>query len=261
MLNHRFIVNFSKYKFLLAELVKRDIYVKYRGSSLGLLWSVLNPLLTMLVLVFIFGVLFKNDIEHFPVYVLIGRIVYAFFSAGSKNAMNSINRGANIFKKIYVPKYIYALSGILSELVTLIISLILLVLVMLADNCAFSFFNLCSIIPLFFLFIFTIGCGLILASANVFYKDIGYLYGVFTMLLMYGSAIFYPITIVTPAKYQIVFYMNPVFCAIDGVRDAILYQAFPNLGVLLYLGIVSVLALIAGIAIFYKYQDKFILHV
>ncbi|MCL2156877.1 MAG: ABC transporter permease [Methanobrevibacter sp.] len=260
MLKHRFITNFTKYRFLLFELVKRDISVKYRGSALGLLWSLLNPLLTMIVIATVFGVFFGKEIENFPVYVLTGRLAFSFFSVSTKRAMNSIKSGSSIMKKIYVPKYIYALSGVLSEAVNLLISMIVLVGVMIAIKCPFSIDNLACIIPLFLLFIFAIGCGLVLASANVFFKDVKYLYGVFTTLLMYSCAIFYPISRL-PEQYHIVFYANPVYCAISGFRDAILGATFPNPGIMLYLAIMSVLALIIGITVFYKTQDKFILYI
>ena len=268
MLEHRFITNFTKYRFLLIELVKRDISVKYRGSALGLLWSLLNPLLTMIVIATVFEFFFGPYIEYFPVYVLTGRLAFSFFSVSTKSAMNSIKSGSAIIKKIYVPKYIYALAGVLSEAINLIISMIVLVGVMIAIGCPFSIYNLACIIPLFFLFIFAIGCGLVLASANVFFKDVKYLYGVFTILLMYASAIFYPLSRI-PDNLLIFFYANPVYCAISGFRDAILGPIgpthtgamFPDIGLLLYLAIVSVLALVIGIYVFYKTQDKFILHI
>lgn len=260
MLNHRFITNFANYRFLLVELVKRDISVKYRGSALGIVWSFLNPLLHMIVLAIVFGTFFGKEIPYFPVYVLTGRLAFSFFSTSTKRSMNSIKSGASIIKKIYVPKYIYALSSVLSETVNLIISMVILILVMIAVGCPFSFFNLACILPLFLLFIFTIGCGLILAAINVFFKDVKYLYGVFTTLLMYSCAIFYSINII-PEKYALIFYANPVYCAISGFRDAILYQTFPDLNILLYLTIVSILALVVGIVVFYKTQDKFILHI
>ena len=260
MLNHRFITNFSKYRFLLIELVKRDISVKYRGSALGLLWSLLNPLLTMIVIATVFGIFFGDRVPYFPVYVLTGRLAFSFFSVSTKRAMNSIKSGSSIFKKIYVPKYIYALSGVLSEAINLLISMIVLVGVMIAIGCPFSFYNLACLLPLFLLFIFAIGCGLVLASANVFFKDVKYLYGVFTTLLMYSCAIFYPISMM-PEQYWIIFYANPVYCAISGFRDAILGGTFPDLYVLLYLAITSILALIIGIIVFFKTQDKFILHI
>ena len=114
---HRFIVNFSKYRYLLKELVKRDIKIKYRRSVLGIFWSFLNPLLTMVVLTIIFSSIFAMDIENFPVYVLIGKLVFDFFAQGSKAAMMSIIRNASIIKKVYVPKYMYSLGVVLSNFV------------------------------------------------------------------------------------------------------------------------------------------------
>jgi len=214
----------------------------------------------MIVLTLIFGFIFGREIPYFPVYLLTGRLAFAFFSTGTKRAMNSIKSGSAIIKKIYVPKYIYALSTILSETVNLLISMIVLVGVMIAIGCPFSFYNLTAIFPLFLLFVFTIGCGLILASLNVFFRDVKYLYGVFTVLLMYASAIFYPISII-PKEYSFVFQINPVYCAISGFRDSILYGTFPNLSTLFFLAIVSILAFVVGIIIFYKTQDKFILYI
>ncbi|MDR2966333.1 MAG: ABC transporter permease [Methanobacteriaceae archaeon] len=260
MFEHRFIANFTKYRFLLVELVKRDISVKYRGSTLGILWSFLNPLLQTIVMVLVFGYLFGRDTPNFPVYVLTGRLGFSFFSAATKGAMSSIKKGSSIMKKIYIPKYVYPLSSILSETITLLLTMIVLVLVMFFTKCPFSIYNISAILPLFFLFIFTIGCGLILASINVFFKDMTYLYGVFTQLLMYGCAIFYPISKL-PEQYLIIFYANPVFCAISGFRDSILYGVFPNINVMLYLVIVAILTLVIGVIVFYKTQDNFILHI
>ena len=260
MLNHRFIKNFTKYKFLLMELVKRDITLKYRGSVLGIFWSFLNPLLHMIVLTVVFGTFFGGSIPNFAVYALTGFLIFSFFSSATRLSMNSIKKGAPILKKMYVPKYIYALASILSETVNLFISMIVLVLVMIATGCSFSIYNLTAIFPIFFLFIFTIGCGLILASINVFFKDVKYLYGVFTRLLMYGCAIFYPISII-PERFLPIFYANPVYCAISGLRDSILDGIFPNTLLLLYLSIISIITLSLGIIIFYKTQDKFILHI
>lgn len=260
---HRFFVNFSKYRFLLTELVKKEIKVKYKDSILGLFWSFLNPLLTMIVLVIVFGFLFGgrgSGIPNFAIYVLIGKLSLDLFSSGSKSAMNAIRKNKNIIKKLYVPKYMFVLAAILSELINFLISLIVLVMVMIVTQCPFAWIDLVSIVPVLFLVIFTIGAGLILATGTAFFTDIRYLFNVFTMLLMYGSAIFYPISII-PEKYQFIFYLNPVYVAIEGFRDAILYQRFPKTGPLLYLIGISVVALIIGLIIFYKYQDEFILHV
>jgi len=259
-LEHRFFLNFSKYRFLLTELIKRDIKIKYRNSALGIVWSFLNPLLMMAVLTFIFSTFFQKSIPNYPVYLLTGRLIFDFFSGSTTAAMRSIRSNSSIMKKVYVPKYIYSLSAILSNFVNFLISLIVLVLVMIVTGAPFSIFNLAAIIPLIPLFILTVGVGLILATAAVFFRDFEYLYGVFTTLLMYGSAIFYPISVI-PAAYKSIFLANPVFAAISGFRDAIILGQMPEIFPLIYLTVFAVVSLIIGVIIFYKLQDKFILHV
>lgn len=260
MFGHRFFINFNKYRFLLLELVKKNMKVKYKDSVLGIFWSFLNPLLTMIVLTIVFSAIFKNSIPNFPVYILTGRLIFDLFSTATKGAMNSVKSNSGIIKKIYVPKYIYGLGAICSEIVNFFISLIVLVLVMLATGAPFSIYNITFIIPFIFLVILIIGVGFFLASLNVFFTDIKYLYGVFTMLLMYSSAIFYPISII-PKNFLFFFKLNPVYSAISCFRDAILLGQFPNIHSLTYLAIVSIVIFFIGVFTFYKLQDKFILHI
>jgi len=257
---HRFIVNFSKYRYLLVELVKRDIKIKYRRSVLGIFWSFLNPLLYMVVLTLIFSIFFARDIPNFPVYIITGKIVFDFYSGGSKAAMTSITRNASIIKKVYVPKYMYSLGSVLSNFVTFALSLIVIFIVMFVTNAPFTIYILFAILPIVLLLMFTVGVGLLLATVNVFFRDIGHLYGVFTMLLMYGSALFYPIDIV-PEKYRIFFELNPVYAFISLFRDSFLYGKAFDLTTLLYAAVISIVLLVLGIVVFYKYQDKFILYV
>lgn len=257
---HRFIVNFSKYRYLLKELIKRDIKIKYRRSVLGIFWSFLNPLLTMVVLTIIFSAIFKQNIENFPVYFLAGKLVFDFYAQGSKAAMKSIIKNGAIIKKVYVPKYMYSLGVILSSFVTFLLSLVVLFGVMIATQANFTIYILYAIIPIFLLLMFTIGAGLLLATVTVFFRDIEHLYGVFATMLMYGSAIFYPVSII-PQNLQYLFYLNPVYGLISLCRDCFLYGQMLNMGTLLYVSAWSIVLLILGIGLFYKYQDKFILHI
>ncbi|PAV06431.1 ABC transporter [Methanobacterium bryantii] len=257
---HRFIANFSKYRYLLVELVKRDIKIKYRRSVLGIFWSFLNPLLMMIVLTLIFSTIFKRNIENFPVYLLTGKIVFDFYAGGSIAAMKSIKRNASIIKKVYVPKYMYSLSSVLSNFVTFALSLIVLFGVMIVTNAPFTIYILFAILPIFLLLLFTIGVGLILASITVFFRDIEHLYDVFITMLLYGSAIFYPVEII-PESYRFLFELNPVFALISLCRDSFTYGRIFELNTLLYASVVSVVLFILGILLFYKYQDKFILYV
>ncbi len=224
-LKHRFFENFLKYRFLLVELVKKDIKIKYRRSVLGIFWSFMEPLLFMIVLTIIFSTIFKNSIENYPVYLLTGRLVFTFFSSGTTAAMHSIYGNASTIKKLYVPKYIFTLGIALSNMVTFLLSLIILVAVMLVTGAPFTPFILTFLVPMLLMFVFTVGVGLILASVTVFFRDIEHLYGVFTTLLLYGSAIFFPPEII-PQPFQILLYFNPVFVYIDMFRDAFLYATW-----------------------------------
>lgn len=260
ILKHRFMANFLKYRYLLTELVKRDIKIKYRRSVLGIFWSFLNPLLFMIVLTLIFSVFFARDIPNFPVYILTGRIVFDLYAHGSKAAMTSIRRNSSIIKKVYIPKYMYSLSSVLSNFVTFALSLIVLFMVMIVTNAPFTIYILFAILPIVLLLMFTIGAGLILATVTVFFRDIEHLYGVFLTLLMYGSALFYPIDIV-PDQYRIFFELNPVYAFISLFRDSFLYGKMFDPITLLYAAVSAVVLLVIGIFVFYKYQDRFILYV
>ena len=108
--NNVYVQNFNKYTFLLTELIKRDISGKYKDSTLGLFWSFLNPLLSMIVLTMVFSLIFANTIENFPVYLLSGKLVFDLFANATTGAMDSIKANTEIIKKIYVPKYMFAVG-------------------------------------------------------------------------------------------------------------------------------------------------------
>jgi len=257
---HRFIANFLKYRYLLIELVKRDIKVKYRRSVLGIFWSFLEPLLFMIVLTIIFSTFFKHNIENYPVYVLSGRLVFMFYSQATGGALRSITRNASIIKKIYVPKYIYPVSQTFSSLVTFLLSLIILVLVMLVTGAPFTIYIALFLVPTVLLIIFNIGVGLILATVNVFFRDIEHLYGVFLTLIMYCSAVFFPAEII-PANFQWILTWNPVYAMIKLTRDVFLYGQLFDTFTLLFATFAAIGSLIIGMILFYRYQDKFILYI
>ena len=152
----RYMKNFFRYKNLLFELVKKNIKLKYRRSYLGILWTLIEPLLTMMVLTLVFGTFFGNDDPQYPVYILCGRLLYTFFSSASKAGLKSISGNAAMIKKVYVPKYIYVLSSVISNFVTFLISLIVLVGVGAVLKVEPSFYIIQAIVPLLILFVFTL---------------------------------------------------------------------------------------------------------
>jgi len=257
--DHRFIVNFKKYRFLLSQLVKRDIKIKYRRSVLGIFWSFLQPLLMMVVLTIIFSQLFASNIENYPVYLLTGKLIFDFYAQGSKGAMTSI-RGAQILKKVYIPKYMYTLSTVLSNFVTFLLSLIVLFMVMLVTHVDFTIYILFTSLPILALLFFTIGAGLILATATVFFRDIEHLYGVFVTMLMYATPIFYPPEII-PESFRFLLTINPLYAIISCCRTVFMEGTLYDPSQLLFATASAVVVMVLGIAMFYKYQDKFILHI
>ncbi|WP_458454246.1 ABC transporter permease [Methanobrevibacter sp.] len=238
----------------MTQLVKRDLTSKYKDSVLGILWSFFNPLLTMLVFTAIFSMLFGRNIANYPVYYLAGRLMFDFYNHGTKGAMNSIKRNANLMKKIYVPKHMFAISKVCYEFINFLISFVILFGVMIITGATFHWTLILSVIPLGLLIILVFGVGLILSVCNTYFTDIGYLYNVFTLVLLYASAMFYPIEIV-PAKVQVIFTLNPVYCAMSCFRQCV-YGVFPDGGMLLYLAAFGLTTLGIGILLFKIYEKK-----
>ena len=245
---------YAEKKFLLKQLVKKNLTSKYKDSVLGILWSFFNPLLIMIVFTAIFSMLFGRNIDNYPVYFLSGRLLYDFFSAGSKGAMNSIKRNSGIIKKIYVPKYMFAVSAVCYEFINFLISFVILFGVMIFTGAEFHPTLVLSIIPIIFLFILVFGLGLILSVCNTYFSNIGYLYNVFTLVLMYASALFYPIEVV-PSRVQILFTLNPVYAAIASFRQCV-YGVMPDMLSLAYLAVFSITVLLIGIILFKMYDKK-----
>ena len=172
----RRIQGFWKYKDLLKQLVIRDIKLRYRRSFLGYVWSVLNPLLIMLVMTVVFSTMFSRNIENFPVYLFTGQVMYNFMNTSTHQAISSITGNAALLKKVYVPKYIFTTAKITSGLVDYIFSLGALIIVMLVTGARFSLYNLLFPFVALQLYMFCLGLGLFLAQANVFFRDIQYIY-------------------------------------------------------------------------------------
>lgn len=252
---------FWNYRHLLQELVEKDIKLKYRRSFLGYLWSVLNPLLTMLVMVAVFSQLFRYEIENFPVYLLCAQILFNFMIEATNQAVYSIWGNAALLKKVYVPKYIFTLSKITSSLVNMLFSLVALLIVMLLTRTKVTVNLLFVPLILFQLYVFCIGFGFFLAQASVFFRDIQYIYAVLTTAWMYLTPIFYPIDILPQGVRNGVMNLNPMYFYIEQFRDVILYGIMPDLELMLKGWLVAILFLGVGIICFLKTQDKFILYI
>ena len=183
---------FLKYKTLLNELVVRDIKVRYRKSVLGLLWTVLNPLLMMCVITVVFSTLFRQNIPNFPIYYLAGSLIFSFNSEATSNGLYSIIGSASLIKKVYIPKYLFPISKVLSALVNLGFSLVAMFVVMIVTGAPFHATLLLMPLPIFYVFLFTSGLSLLLAAATVYFRDIAHFWGVF--VLVPGAEVFYNVS-------------------------------------------------------------------
>lgn len=251
---------FRRFTPLLRELVVRDIKVRYRHSALGLVWTVLNPLLMMVVITIVFSTLFKQNIPNFPIYYLSGSLIFAFNSESTTTALNSIISNASLIKKVYIPKYLFPLSNVLSGLVNLGFSLIAMFIVMLITGAPFHATLLLLPIPIFYTFLFSVGLGILLSAATVFFRDIAHFYSVFILAWTYFTPIFYPVEILPDAAMKIM-QLNPMYHLVSYMRSIVLYGVFPSLKENLLCLCLGLLMLALGLFVFYKKQDKFVLYV
>lgn len=253
--------NFFRYLPLLTELVVRDIKVRYRNSVLGVLWTVLNPLLMMIVMSVIFSKLFGNTIENFAIYYLSGYILYSFLNDATTQALFSVVYNSALTKKVYIPKYLFPLSKIVSALVNLFFSFCAMLIVMFFTGTKFYWTILLSFIPAMYLAIFCCGLGLILTTMNVFFRDIGHFYGIITLVWMYLTPLFYPEDLLIENGMSVLLRWNPLYHNVTYFRMLILEGEVPGIAHNLLCIIPGVVLLILGVIIFRKRQDEFILYI
>lgn len=253
------IIAMQKYRFLIKQLVSRDFKAKYKRSILGVFWSFLNPLLTMMVQYIVFSNLFRFDIPYYPVYLLSGIIVFNYFSEACGMALTSIIGNATLITKVYVPKYIYPLTRILSSLVNLLISMIPLIIVTMLSGLYPTKAYLLIPFMLVCLAMFCLGLGMLLSAAMVFFRDIQFLWGVLTMIWMYLTPIFYPESIL-PEQVAWVLKVNPLYYFISFLRSCVIDGVSPEPVVYVQCFLISLCVLAAGAWVFKKSQDKFVLY-
>lgn len=255
------IEGFIKYKDLLKQLVLKDVKLKYRRSFLGYVWSVLNPLLIMCVMTLVFSTVFKRNIENYPVYLFTGQLLFNYMNTSTHQAISSITSSGALLKKVYVPKYIFTLAKITSGLVDFFFSLGALILVMVVTGAKFSLYNLLGVFVAFQLYLFCLGLGLFLAQANVFFRDIQYIYNAVTTAWIYFTPLFYTLDALDPRVSWLIKHFNPMYFYVGQFRDLVYYNTMPGPKIMLAGWVTAVLMLIIGLYTFQKNQDKFILYI
>lgn len=258
--NKPYIQKLLKYQFLFEELVKRDFKKKYKRTILGVAWSVLSPLLTLLVMRMVFTQFFGNQVAHYTTYLFCGNLVFSYFNESTSQGMTSLMGNAGIFTKVNVPKYLFLFSKNVQTLINFGLTLCVFFVFCVLDNITFTWKIICLLYPIFCLVLFNIGVGLILSAMFVFFQDIQYLWSVFTMLLMYMSAIFYNIDGYEPMIRNL-FLLNPVYLFIRYFRKVVIEATIPTawFHLLMLADVAIVLAI--GCWMYKKYNTKFLYYV
>lgn len=253
---------FLHYRALLKQLVTRDVKLRYRRSVLGYIWSILNPLMVMTVMTIVFSTFFKSDIHNFPVYLLCGQVVFSLFSSATAGAISSVIDGGALIKKTYVPKYIFVIARVTSALIVeFVFSLGALLIVMLVTGKHFSLHNLLFFVPAVEVYIFSLGLGLFLSQANVFFRDVQYIYHALMTAWMYLTPLFYPIEIVPENIREYIIRFNPMYIYIKQFRDFVYDNTFTDPVLIIKGFAIAIVALIIGAIFFKRNQDKFILYI
>lgn len=258
-----YIKDFLRYRYLLYNLISRDFKLKYRRSVLGVAWSVLNPLLMCGVMVVVFGSLFQfrgEGITNYPVYLVIGQLMFTFFRESTTMAMSSVMNNAMLLRKVYIPKYIFPLQKICFGLVNCLFSFIALIIVMLITRARLYPTILLGLYPLLMLAVFSLGIGMILAAMAVFFRDVIHLWEVFTTILMWFSAIFYTPEQFGNALLEGLIALNPLYQYITAFRDTVMYGQLLSGAQILICAAWALVMLALGLFVFKKTQDKFVLY-
>lgn len=244
-----------EYRDLVAALVARDLKVRYRRSAIGFVWTMLQPLLMMLVLQVVFASLFRFNVQNYPVYVLAGLLFWNFFSQTILASMNSLKGNAQLLQKLPVPKAVFPLATTISGVVNMLFALIPLIGLLLVTGHPIGWSILFLPVAILLAALFTLGAGLLLSPLAVFFHDVMELIAVLLTVLMYLTPVIYPMTIV-PERYRFVVRFNPVRSILEVFRDPIYFNKIPPLSHIAVCLIVTAVALAIGSLAFRRASDR-----
>lgn len=249
-----------RHQFLFEELVKRDFKKKYKRTVLGMAWSVLSPLLMLLVMRLVFTQFFGRGMEHYTTYLFCGNLVFSYFNESTGQGMTSLMGNAGIFTKVNVPKYLFLFSKNVQTLINFGLTLCVFFVFCVLDGITFTWKFICLLYPICCLVLFNVGVGLILSALFVFFRDIQYLWSVFTQLLMYMSAIFYTIDSYS-YTVQCLFLLNPLYLFIRYFRKIVIEATIPTIWFHLLMLADVIIVFGIGCWMYKKYNTRFLYYV
>jgi ABC-2 type transport system permease protein len=251
--------------FILRELVTKDFKLKYRRSVLGVIWSVLNPLLMMLVMSLVFSFFLRYDnIEHYPLYLIVANITWQVFADSTNAGMMSIIDAAPLLKKVRVKKTVFPVEKVLFSLVNFLFSLIAVVVVMLWEGVAPTPVMLLAPICIVLLMLFCVGLSLLLSALAVFFRDLIHLWSVLLMAWMYATPLFWPVSMIEQVPYhavRVLMYVNPMYNFVTFMRDTVIYATIPPVEVVVSCVVWALVSLVLGYVVFRTRERRFILFI
>ncbi|WP_235815033.1 ABC transporter permease [Olsenella massiliensis] len=249
--------------FILRQLVTKDFKLKYRRSALGILWSVLNPLLMMIVLAAVFGSFMNNrapEIGNFPVYLILGNTAWQLMADATSQGMGSIIGAAPLLKKVKVNRYVFPVQKALFAGVNYAFSIMAIALVMLFEGVPVGPTALLWPVWLLMLIAFSSGLSLLLSALSVFFRDVMHLWGVVLTAWMYLTPIFYSVTLLPDWLHRLEVF-NPMYCYVTYLRQIVLFQSVPSPQMHLACIAYALGSLLLGYVVFRRHEHKFILFI
>lgn len=250
----------KKHQFLFEELVKRDFKKKYKRTVLGMAWSVLSPLLSLLVMRLVFTHFFGRGMEHYTTYLFCGNLIFAYFNESTSQGMQSLMSNASIFTKVNIPKYLFLFSKNVQTLINFGLTLVVFFIFCILDGITFTWKFVFLLYPIVCLVLFNIGVGLVLSALFVFFRDVQYLWSVFVQLLMYVSAIFYTIDGYSQMVRNL-FLLNPVYLHIRYFRKIVIEATIPTPQFHLLMAAYVIVVFGMGCWMYKKYNTQFLYYV
>ena len=246
-----------RYRYLILQLVRRDVLTRYKRSVLGIAWTMLNPLGTMVILSLVFAYAFGAG-RDYPAYILSGLVAWLFFSQSTNGAVNHLIWGEGLVKRIYVPRTAFALAAVGGGLVNMVLSLVPLLLVMLVTGVPLRWTLLLLPLPVFFLFLFALGVALLISTMAVYFADIAEIYPVLLLAWMYLSPILYPKEYLNnfPEIGVWIARLNPMYHLINLFRALVYEGVLPDASQVLVTGIIALVTVLLGWLFFTSRADE-----
>jgi len=248
----------TSYKDMVYGLVRRDLRGRYKGSFLGFLWNIVNPLFQIVIYAIVFSQIMRNDTPNYVAYLICGMMPWLFFSDAVRQGAGCIVAQADMAKKIYFPREVLPLSAVLSRFINLLITYTLVLLYVLIIGHGINPALLIYLIPaLLFLLVFSQGFALLFSAINVYFRDVEHILGIILMAWMWVTPIIYEIDVMNGSPVEEIIHWNPLTYFIEPFQQILYYQVTPNFQHLGLCFIISLCTLIIGEFVFYKLSKNF----